>query len=113
MNESKVYLRSHALPSVAVALKKHERVSGTSAFRVCGVRRSGPKKSNHVLTLRAGDFREKFNFELASAEDQVELSVKAIERAARTGLRFNGKIYGFGFRHAVRMENEGRGENSI
>ena len=113
MKEIKAYIRPEVFASVATELGKAEGVTGMSAVRVYGFGRSGPKESKHDLIVRVRDFPSHIKVEIVCADDKVEQAITAIEFAARTGLRRDGKIYLSDVGEAVRIETAERGEAAV
>lgn len=113
MKEIKAYIRPEVFGSVAAALGEAEGVTGMSAVRVYGFGRSGPKESKHEIILRARDFPSHIKVEVVCADDKAEQAISAIEFAAHTGLRRDGKIFVSEVLEAVRIETGDRGQGAV
>ena len=59
------------------------------------------------------DFAPHIRLEIVCHSELVEHVITAIEKAAHTGLRGDGKIYVLPLEESVRIRNSERGENAV
>jgi nitrogen regulatory protein P-II 2 len=59
------------------------------------------------------DFLPKVKIEMAIAEDLLEATIEAIEKAANTGKIGDGKIFVFNLEHVVRIRTGETGDAAI
>lgn len=109
MKEIKAYIKKHKLDEVNHALRKIEGLTGMSIIESCGfgVGWSGAKGGEQT------DCRPGIKVEIICRDDLVDEVVAAIEEAARTGLKGDGKIYVADISQAVRISTGERGEGAV
>ncbi|MFZ2447455.1 MAG: P-II family nitrogen regulator [Syntrophobacteraceae bacterium] len=113
MKEVKAYIKPHKLSDVILALNKIEGLTGVSVSNTRGFGRGKAKTSRAKVTEGLVDFLQSIKIEIVCRDDLVEQIVSTIEKAARTGLRGDGKIYVSGVETAVRISTGERGESAI
>lgn len=113
MKEIKAYIRREVFVPVARALSEVDGITGLSASDTHGFGRRGRREPKHKLVLGPGDFPSHVKVEVVCRDDLVEDAVRAIEKAAHTGLRGDGKIYVYDVRDAIRIETGERGESAV
>jgi nitrogen regulatory protein P-II 1 len=113
MKEIKAYIKPHKVSKVTLALQKIEGLTGMSVSKVRGFGRGRAKHAPDKVTEGLIDYIERVKIEIVCGDDLVEEVVSAIERAARTGLRGDGKIYVSEIETAVRISTGERGESAV
>lgn len=110
MKEVKAYVKIHKVDAVSMALLKLEDLPGFSIVEVrgCGHRHaaSGPDR-------RMEELEQHVKIEVVCADNHVEAVVGAIEKAAHTGLRGDGKIYIASVEQAISIQTGERGESIV
>jgi len=109
MKEIKAYIKRHKLNEVIRALRKVEGLTGMSVIDSCGygVGWGGAKGEEQI------DCRPGIKVEIICRADLAEAVVAAIEKAAHTGLKGDGKIYVGSVEQAVRISTGERGEGAV
>ncbi len=107
MKEIKAYIKPHKLSPVFLALHKIPKLSGMSVIDAKGYGRS--RAQNYGLK----DYVPHVKIEVVCIDDLVDVVIEAIEKAAYTGLRGDGKIYISPVENAVRIETGERGEDAV
>ncbi len=102
------YIKSHKLPKVTIAL---HQVKGLSGASVSDARGFGRQRSNQLNEAR--DYVPIIRLEIFCNDAMSETVVSAIEKAAHTGLRGDGKIYVCDANQAVRISSGERDEKAI
>ena len=102
------YIKSHKLPGITIALHQVKGLTGASVFDVRGF---GRQRSNQ--STEAGEYVSIIRLEIFCNDALSESVVSAIEKAARTGLRGDGKIYVCDVDQAVRISSGERDEKAI
>jgi nitrogen regulatory protein P-II 1 len=106
------FIKPNKLNPVMLALHKIEGLTGASSSEVHGF---GRDRSRHIPEQEPEislDFRPHIRLEVTCNDELVEKAVLAIEWAAHTGLRGDGKIYVLPLEQAVRISSGERGENA-
>lgn len=113
MKEVKAYIKPHKLSQVSEALHKVKGLTGMSVSNVRGFGRGKAKGVMEAVTEDDIDFIPQAKIEVVCRDELVDEIVSAIELAARTGLRGDGKIYVSNVAAAVRISTGERGERAI
>lgn len=96
------------------ALHKIEGLTGMSVVGVRGFGRSGTKEGGeHRIACEFAENLPHAKIEIVCRDDLVEPVVSAIQIAAHTGLRGDGKTYVTGVQSAIRIETNERGEAGV
>jgi len=112
MKEIKAYIKRHKLQDITIALG---RVAGLTGMTVVESRGHGigwagrGEHSRDSLT----DYVSGLRLEVICRDEWVEQVVSAIEKAAHTGLRGDGKIYVSDIEMAVRISTGERGDAAV
>lgn len=111
MKEIKAYIKQQKLDEAIWALHRIEGLSGVSvvAARGCGRGWRRPDADPGDLVSE----RLSMKLEVFCRDELVEEVVAAIERAAHTGLKGDGKIYVVNVEQAVRISTGERGIGAI
>ncbi len=105
------YVKSHKLPEVVEALHRIDSLSGVTVLHAHGFGRTRtPAEGERADELGLLDPHEKV--EVLCSDALAEEVVVAIETAARTGLRGDGKIYVCSALETVRIATGERGEDA-
>lgn len=107
------YIKPHKLSAVTTALHKLEDLSGMSVGDVRGFGRGRAKDAPHRVVEDLVDYVPHARIEVACHDTIAEQVIEAIENAAHTGLRGDGKIYVLSLEQAVRIESGERGEAAV
>ncbi len=109
MKEIKAYIKKHKLDQVIRALRKVEGLTGMSVVESCGYGIGwGGARGEEQIDCRPG-----VKIEVACRDRLVDEVVTAIEKAAHTGLKGDGKIYVSDIGQAVRISTGERGEGAV
>ncbi|MDD8042161.1 MAG: P-II family nitrogen regulator [Verrucomicrobiota bacterium] len=109
MKEVKAYIAKHKLGPVTRALHKMEGLTGLSVIECGGYGRG-------LVALKDEPefgFHSGVKLEIICHDDLVETLINAIEKAAHTGLKSDGKIYVASIEQAVRISTGERGEGAV
>jgi nitrogen regulatory protein PII len=111
MKEIKAYIKQHKLDDVLWALHRIEGLSGVSvvAARGCGRGWRHPDADPGDLVSE----RLAMKLEVFCRDGLMEEVVAAIEKAAHTGLKGDGKIYVVNVEQAVRISSGERGSAAV
>jgi nitrogen regulatory protein PII len=113
VKEVKAYFKPHKLSTVARELQKVEGLTGMSVTDVRGFGRGKAKDAPQRIVDDLVDYVSNVKIELFCRDELVERIVSAIEKAAHTGLRGDGKIYVSNVEAAVRISTGERGEGAV
>lgn len=108
MKEVKAYITSHKLNAVTRALRKVEGLTGMSVIDC-----SGYGRGLFSLGEQEFGFHPGTRLEVICRDELVEKVIEAIEKAAHTGLKSDGKIYVGNIEQAVRISTGERGEGAV
>jgi nitrogen regulatory protein P-II 1 len=108
MKEIKAYIAKHKLDEVTRALHKVEGLTGMSVIDCRGYGRGLVKATEPEL-----DFHPGIRLEVICRDDLAGKVIAAIEKAAHTGLKSDGKIYVVNIEQAVRISTGERGEGAV
>ncbi len=109
MKEVKAYIKKHKLDDVIRALRKIEGLTGMSVIESCGygLGWGGTRGEEQI------DCRPAVKVEIFCLDEMADDVVTAIETAAHTGLKGDGKIYVAEISQALRISTGERGEGAI
>jgi len=112
MKEIKAYIKPHKLQDVTSSLRGVKRLTGMSVMdcRGFGLGLGGVNESTGDGLL---DFIKGIKIAVVCRDDLVDEVITAIETAAKTGLKGDGKIYVSAISEAVRISTGQRGESAI
>lgn len=105
------YIKPHKLDAVVQALHQIDELTGMTVLDVKGFGR-GRKKSK-TPDDQLIDFVTHLKIEIFCKNKVLDQIVSAIEQAAFTGLRGDGKIYICGVQEAIRISSGERGEAAV
>jgi len=112
MKEIRAYVKPHKLPHVIAALYRIKGLTGVSVVHTHGFGRTrSPDASGTSDSAGFGERHEKI--EVVCKDTLAEDVVAAIEKAAHTGLRGDGKIYVSSVEQAVRIATGERGDLAV
>lgn len=107
------YVKSHRLSEITLSLRKVEGLPGMSVTEVKGFGRHCDNEDHEHKSGGPSEFESISKIEIFCLDDQVDVLVETIEKAARTGLCGDGKIYVLPVEQAVRISTGERGEDAI
>ncbi len=110
MKEIKAYIKEHKLDAVVMALHKLKELPG---FSVVDVRGCGSQHIEDGKMCQIEDLLKHAKIEIVCKNEQAEEIISAIERAAHTGLRGDGKIYISTIDEAISIQTGVRGIHII
>ena len=113
MKEIKAYIKPHKLTAVTMALHRIEGLTGASVSEVRGFGRGKDKSSRHRVGDDLIDYEPHVKIEVVCQARVAEAVIAAIQTAAHTGLRGDGKIYVTDVQNALRIETGERGHIAI
>lgn len=109
MKEIKAYIAKHKLGPVTRALHKVEGLTGVSVIECNGYGRGLVTSTEPELGFHPG-----VKLEVVCRDEVVDEVINAIEKAAHTGLKGDGKIYvASSIEQAVRISTGERGEGAV
>lgn len=108
MKEIKAYIAKHKLDAVVRALHRIDGLTGLTVLDSSGYGRGLVHAVEPEL-----DFHPGVKLEIICRDDLAEPIINAIEKAAHTGLKSDGKIYVVNIEHAVRISTGERGEDAV
>ncbi|MBZ0273662.1 P-II family nitrogen regulator [bacterium] len=97
------YIKPERLAPVTLALRKVEGLTGMSVFDCRGFGRTWLKAMHHHAADDAGDFVHMVKVEIICQDQLADTIVNALEKAAHTGLRGDGKIFTVDIESKVRI----------
>ncbi|MDT8421988.1 MAG: P-II family nitrogen regulator [Desulfuromonadales bacterium] len=109
MKEVKAYIKKHKLDRVLRALRKISGLSGLSVIDSRGYGLGWGGDGADALT----ESRSGVKLEIVCEEELVDQVVAAVEQAAHTGLKGDGKIYIGHIEQAVRISTGERGKKAV
>ncbi len=111
MKKIEAFIKTHRLDEVTLALHKVEGLSGMTVTDARGFGRGttdGPSGGEV-----SGDFVPTVRIEVFCNDGLAPSVIEAIEGAAHTGLRGDGKVYMIPVEEAVRISTNERGEAAV
>jgi nitrogen regulatory protein PII len=109
MKQIQAYIKKHKLNDVVRALKKVPSITGMSVIDREGYGLGWTQENiESEQEMMTG-----IKLELFCTDDVVDDVITAIELAARTGLKGDGKIYISSIEQAVRISSGERGEGAV
>jgi len=112
MKEIKAYIKPHKLSEVTLALHKVEGLTGMTVKDARGFGR-GRAKQTDGREHGPADYSPCAEIQIVCADKLAGVIVSAIEKAAHTGLRGDGKIYVSEVKTAVRISTGERGDAAV
>ncbi len=113
MKKIKAYIKSHKLSDVTLALHKVEGLPGMSVTEVKGFGKQCIDENHEHINDRLNEFESISKIEIFCLDEQIEVLLDTIEKAAHTGLCGDGKIYVLNVEQAVRISTGHRGEEAV
>jgi len=108
MKQIQAYIKKRKLNDVVRALRKVKNITGMSVMDSDGYGLGWTLNSTSEQEMLSG-----VKIEVFCCDETVEDVISAIEQAAHTGLKGDGKIYISSVEQAVRISTGERGENSV
>ena len=113
MKEIKAFIKPFKLDAVMLELSTIDGLSGMSYNRVEGYGRGRGSEGPIPFTGEDVRFTQYVKLEIVCRDELVALVVEAIQRAAHTGLRGDGKIYISNISDAIRISTGEHGDGAI
>ena len=109
MKEIKAYIQKHKLDNVIRALHRIEGLTGLTVtdFYGYGIGWARTKAPEQI------DFQKGVKLEIICRDNLADEVIAALEKAAHTGLKGDGKIYLSTVEQAVRISTGERGEGAV
>ncbi|PLX91029.1 MAG: transcriptional regulator [Desulfuromonas sp.] len=108
MKQIQAYIKKHKLNEVIRSLRKAQMVSGLSVMDRHGFGLGWSEADESEQDMLAG-----VKLEVFCRDEVVDEVVALIEKASRTGLKGDGKIYVSNIKQAVRISTGERGEGVV
>ena len=105
MKKIEAFIKSHRLDEVELTLQEAEGITGLTVTEARGFGRGRPDGNRSL--------RDNAKIEVFCTDEMAEVTVTAIEKAAHTGLRSDGKIYVIPVEEAVRISTGERGPEAV
>ena len=105
MKKIEAFIKSHRLDEVELTLQETEGITGLTVTEAHGFGRGRPDGNRSL--------RDNAKIEVFCIDKMAEATVSAIEKAAHTGLRSDGKIYVIPVEEAVRISTGERGPEAV
>lgn len=113
MKEIKAYIQPHRLAAVVAALSRVEGLTGLSVTKVQGFGRGRARGQPRRIVEDQIEYVPHVKLEICCRDDLTETLVSAIQTAAHTGLKGDGKIYVFEVADACRIRTGERGSPAV
>ena len=107
------FIKPHRLDDVIVALHAIEGLTGVSTSTIHGFGRDRTQSSSDGKTGVTLETSPHTKLEIVCRRELVSIVVEAIENAAHTGLRGDGKIYILPVEDAMRISTGERGKSAV
>ena len=112
MKEVKAYIQPFMLQKVTDALHEiHVRGMTISELKGCG--REKDESYPHHASEAVVEFTPKVKIEIVCPDEECDAIVSAIQKAAHTGRRGDGKIFISSIGQAISIRTGDRGDNAI
>jgi len=113
MKKIEAYVKPHKLVDVTRAMHKVPGLHGLSVLDVRGFGRGKADGAEDIVQHEGFDYVPHLKVEAFCSDVLAEQVVSAIENAAHTGLRGDGKIFVSPVDDAVRISTGERGEGAV
>lgn len=113
MKEIKAYIREHKLTPVILALHQIEGLTGVSIYEIRGYGRGKAQQAENRIIQDLISYIPMIRIDIVCLDNLVDRVVTAIQQAAHTGNRGDGKIYIANIEQAVRISTDERGEKAV
>ena len=113
MKKVEAYIKPHKLTDVTMALRRIRGLSGATVFDIRGWGRARQQDDAEEHEQQVSEFEAHAAVVVFCPDALAPEVVAAIARAARTGLRGDGKIYVLNVESAVRISTGERGEAAV
>ncbi|MGD9548991.1 MAG: P-II family nitrogen regulator [Candidatus Krumholzibacteriia bacterium] len=112
MKEIKAYIQNHKLQDVSEALSHIDGLTGMSVLDCRGFGK-GWGSAGAGSNADSLGYRKHAKIEVFCSDDLAAAVITAIQQAAHTGLKGDGKIYVADISHAVRISTGETGESAV
>ena len=113
MKEIKAYIKPHKLSEVTLALHQLKGLTGMSVMDVRGFGHTRGTEAHHRTIDDLEDYLPHVKIEIICKDELVENIISTIEKAAHTGLHWDGKIYVSDVNNAIRISTGERGDKAV
>lgn len=113
MKRITAYIKPQKLSDVTLALHRVEGLTGVSITQVTGFGRGRAGQSANETSGQIEDYVPHVRIDTACHDALVEPIIAAVQHAAHTGLRGDGKIYITSVDEAIRISTGERGEAAV
>ena len=113
MKEIKAYIQPHRLSAVVAALSQVQGLTGLSVTKVQGFGRGRARGQPRRIVEDQIEYVPHVKLEVCCRDDLAETLVSAIQGAAHTGLKGDGKIYVTEVVEAIRISTGERGMQAV
>ena len=112
MKEIKAYIKPHKLADVTSVLGSVAGLTGMTVFECRGFGR-GAGTTDEAQQDGPDEFRKSVKLEIVCSDNLADQVVTAIETAAHTGLKGDGKIHVSEISRAVRISTGETGDSAV
>jgi nitrogen regulatory protein PII len=105
MKKIEAFIKSHRLDELVLTMQEIEGLQGLTITNVQGFGRGRPDGKRNL--------QSKTRIEVFCTDEMVKTVVAAIEQAAHTGLRSDGKIYIIPVEDALRISTGEHGDSAV
>lgn len=113
MKKIEAFIKQEKVEAVAAALRRIEGLTGMTVLRAEGFGRRHEGSEIAPTPEMIHGFLNIARIEVFCTDALTETVVAAIEKAAHTGLRHDGKIYVLSVEQAIRVSSGERGEAAV
>jgi len=113
MKKIEAYVREERVEAIAQAMRGIEGLTGMSVLHAEGFGRRQEASEVTPTPEMIHDFRSVARIEVFCRDGLTERVVTALQQAAHTGLRHDGKVYVLPVEQAVRVSSGERGEGAV
>ncbi len=113
MKQIVAFVKTHKLPTIAMALQNIAGLTGMSHSAVHGFGRGRAKNAEQKVVRDLIDFLSLDRIEIFCSNEIAESVIDVIVQNAHEGLRGDGKIYVSDVEDAIRIGTKERGESAV
>jgi len=116
MKKIKAYFKKHKFNSVVTELNKissHGGIGGISSYETLGFGKGKAINVDNTITYETNSLIPSICIEIFCKDEVVDETVKAIQKAAHTGMKGDGKIFITSIVDAIRIRDGKNGEEVL
>jgi nitrogen regulatory protein P-II 1 len=113
MKEIKAIIRSSKFWDVTVGLQKIEGLPGVTVSEIKGFGKSRAKNAKDKIVYEMVDLIPRIKLEVVVKDELADEVVNVIQKAGRSGVSGDGKIFVANVEEVVKIRTNERGENAI